>query len=147
MEVRPDWTMLEQINFPTLVKMSLLVGEPEDLRSAGALEYYDKVRRCSNACSGKINCKQAQHWAVRAVGCGTCMLCMYMGKLGGSWRLLCSSGVDDGLRLASWTVRHGVASSVIVSRKAIHAYYMRWLDNAKAVKLHCKAYAQALQQL
>lgn len=45
-EVKPDWTMVEQINFPALVKLSLNVGEAEDLRTAGTLEYYDKVCVC-----------------------------------------------------------------------------------------------------
>lgn len=42
-EVRPDWTVVAQMEFPQLTKLSCTVDEPEDLGSYGTLEYYDKT--------------------------------------------------------------------------------------------------------
>jgi len=42
--VRPDWIVLEEMERTQLVKLSLpTVGEPEDLLSCGAVEFYDKA--------------------------------------------------------------------------------------------------------
>lgn len=42
-EIKPEWVVVEQIAFPSLVKLHCAVGEPEDVVSCGQLEYYDKV--------------------------------------------------------------------------------------------------------
>jgi translation initiation factor 3 subunit D len=42
-EIKPEWAVIEQIPFPSLVKLSCNVGEPKDLQACGELEYYDKV--------------------------------------------------------------------------------------------------------
>ncbi|GBG75392.1 hypothetical protein CBR_g20021 [Chara braunii] len=42
-DIRPEWTMLEQIPFTAITKLSQTVGEPEDITTCGALEYYDKA--------------------------------------------------------------------------------------------------------
>jgi len=42
--VRPQWKVVEDMDFPRLGKLSLPnVGEPEDLECCGVLEYYDKT--------------------------------------------------------------------------------------------------------
>lgn len=42
--VRPDWTTIEEMDFPRLTKLSLpSVKEGEDIICCGALEYYDKT--------------------------------------------------------------------------------------------------------
>lgn len=42
--VRPDWSTIEEMDFPRLAKLSLPnVKEPEDITCCGALEFYDKV--------------------------------------------------------------------------------------------------------
>lgn len=42
--VRPDWSTIEEMDFPRLAKLSLPgVKEGEDIQCAGALEYYDKT--------------------------------------------------------------------------------------------------------
>ena len=43
-DVRPDWTMVEQIAFPSFAKLHFPVPTPEDLEFCGQLQYYDKVR-------------------------------------------------------------------------------------------------------
>lgn len=43
MDIRPEWAVIEQIPFPSLLKLSCVVGEPEDVMRCGALEYYDKA--------------------------------------------------------------------------------------------------------
>ncbi|KAF1811350.1 translation initiation factor eIF-3, subunit D [Eremomyces bilateralis CBS 781.70] len=41
--VRPDWTLLEEIEFARLTKLNLDAGDAEDLESYGFLYYYDRV--------------------------------------------------------------------------------------------------------
>ncbi|KAF2362138.1 Eukaryotic translation initiation factor 3 subunit D [Trinorchestia longiramus] len=42
--VRPDWKIIEEMDFPRLSELSLpTVGEPKDLMLCGAMEYYDKT--------------------------------------------------------------------------------------------------------
>lgn len=41
-DIRPDWRVLEQVNFSALTKLSLSVDEPEDLAFCGSLWHYDK---------------------------------------------------------------------------------------------------------
>ena len=42
--VRPDWTVVEEMEKTQLAKLSLPnVPEPEDLLQCGAMEYYDKT--------------------------------------------------------------------------------------------------------
>uniref|UniRef100_U5EU19 Eukaryotic translation initiation factor 3 subunit D n=1 Tax=Corethrella appendiculata TaxID=1370023 RepID=U5EU19_9DIPT len=42
--VRPDWTIIEEMDFPRLSKLSLpSVKEGEDIMTCGTLEYYDKT--------------------------------------------------------------------------------------------------------
>ena len=44
--VKDTWTVLEEMDFPRLGKLSLpSVAEPDDLIQCGSLEYYDKVGR------------------------------------------------------------------------------------------------------
>lgn len=42
-DIRPEWTVLEQIHFPLLQKLTLKVGEPVDVLKCGVLEYYDRA--------------------------------------------------------------------------------------------------------
>lgn len=42
-EIRPEWAVVEQIAFPSLVKLHCQVGEPEDVVRCGELEFYDKI--------------------------------------------------------------------------------------------------------
>ncbi|NIG60285.1 eukaryotic translation initiation factor 3 subunit D [Pontoporia blainvillei] len=43
-EVRSDWEVKEEMDFPQLMKMRYLeVSEPQDIECCGALEYYDKA--------------------------------------------------------------------------------------------------------
>lgn len=42
-DIRPDWRVLEQVNFSALTKLSLSVDEPEDLAFCGTLWHYDKT--------------------------------------------------------------------------------------------------------
>eukprot|EP00123_Amoebidium_parasiticum_P009045 comp19189_c1_seq1/m.21899 comp19189_c1_seq1/g.21899 ORF comp19189_c1_seq1/g.21899 comp19189_c1_seq1/m.21899 type:complete len:559 (-) comp19189_c1_seq1:423-2099(-) len=42
-EVKPDWEILEEIEFSRLSKLALDVNDPEDVITAGAVEYYDKT--------------------------------------------------------------------------------------------------------
>uniref|UniRef100_A0A8C9AL89 Eukaryotic translation initiation factor 3 subunit D n=1 Tax=Prolemur simus TaxID=1328070 RepID=A0A8C9AL89_PROSS len=43
-EVRSDWEVKEEMDFPQLMKMLYLeVSEPQDIKCCGALEYYDKA--------------------------------------------------------------------------------------------------------
>eukprot|EP00803_Ostreobium_quekettii_P009413 evm.model.scf_1171.4 EVM.evm.TU.scf_1171.4 scf_1171:13412-20218(+) len=42
-EVKPDWTLVQQIQFSDLWKLHQNVGDVEDLVQCGALDYYDKV--------------------------------------------------------------------------------------------------------
>ncbi|UXI14826.1 Serine/threonine-protein kinase [Sarcoptes scabiei] len=49
--VRPEWKILEEMDFPRLSKLSLPnVGDGEDIYAAGSMEYYDKTY-------DRINCK------------------------------------------------------------------------------------------
>jgi translation initiation factor 3 subunit D len=41
-DIRPEWTLLEQFDFNSLQKLATNVEEPEDLYTAGSVEYYDK---------------------------------------------------------------------------------------------------------
>jgi len=42
--VKPDWTIVEEMDFPRLAKLSLPnVKDPEDILCCGTLEYYDKA--------------------------------------------------------------------------------------------------------
>ena len=41
-DIRPEWTVLEQIQLSALSKLSLEVGAPEELLSCGTLVYFDK---------------------------------------------------------------------------------------------------------
>lgn len=41
-DIRPDWTVVEQIEFQQLQKVSTTVPEPEELYAAGSVEYYNK---------------------------------------------------------------------------------------------------------
>lgn len=41
-DIQPEWTMLEQIPFSTLLKLVYTVSEPEDLLLCGGLESYDR---------------------------------------------------------------------------------------------------------
>ena len=46
-DVRPEWTMVEQIAFLSFAKLHFAVPAPEDVAFCGQLQYYDKVhRRC-----------------------------------------------------------------------------------------------------
>ena len=43
-QVKDTWQVVEEMDFPRLSKLSLPnIGEPEDLKNCGALEYYDKT--------------------------------------------------------------------------------------------------------
>eukprot|EP00850_Spirogloea_muscicola_P016839 SM000140S00588 [mRNA] locus=s140:76311:80526:- [translate_table: standard] len=42
-DIRPEWTMLEQIQLTSLSKLHFDAGEPQDIMTCGALEYYDKA--------------------------------------------------------------------------------------------------------
>ncbi|KAJ9522640.1 hypothetical protein QJQ45_019730 [Haematococcus lacustris] len=42
-DIKPEWAVIEQINFPALGKLHCSVGEPEDVMCCGELEYYDKA--------------------------------------------------------------------------------------------------------
>ncbi|KAF5837662.1 eukaryotic translation initiation factor 3 subunit D [Dunaliella salina] len=42
-EIRPEWAVIEQIPFQSLVKLTCAVGEAEDVMRCGELEYYDKA--------------------------------------------------------------------------------------------------------
>jgi len=42
-DVRPEWTVHEQIQFATLSKLNMTVGEPTDVAASGSLGVYDKV--------------------------------------------------------------------------------------------------------
>src|SRR5690606_30782097 len=42
-EVKPDWTLIEEMDYPRLSKLTLPnIGEGEDIYTAGQLEFYDK---------------------------------------------------------------------------------------------------------
>ncbi|CAK9190419.1 unnamed protein product [Sphagnum jensenii] len=41
-DIRPEWSVLEQIPLTSLSKLSYDVGEPEDITTCGTLDYYDK---------------------------------------------------------------------------------------------------------
>ncbi|CAI7889081.1 unnamed protein product [Closterium sp. NIES-53] len=42
-DIRPEWVVLEQIPLSALSKLSFNAGEPQDVTTCGALEYYDKM--------------------------------------------------------------------------------------------------------
>ena len=42
-DIRPEWSVLEQLQVPLLGKMQLQVGPPEDLRKCGTLAFYDRT--------------------------------------------------------------------------------------------------------
>ena len=42
-DIRPEWTVLEQIHFPLLTKLALKVEPPTDLLQCGTLSHYDKT--------------------------------------------------------------------------------------------------------
>jgi hypothetical protein len=42
-DIRPEWSVLEQIPLTSLSKLSYDVGEPEDITTCGTLDYYDKA--------------------------------------------------------------------------------------------------------
>eukprot|EP00898_Chlorokybus_atmophyticus_P000696 jgi/Chlat1/1627/Chrsp127S01887 len=42
-DIRPEWSVLEQIPLSSLAKLSFDVQEPETLATCGSLEYYDKA--------------------------------------------------------------------------------------------------------
>ncbi|CAI6000084.1 unnamed protein product [Closterium sp. NIES-64] len=42
-DIRPEWVVLEQIPLSALSKLSFNAGEPQDVTTCGALEYYDKT--------------------------------------------------------------------------------------------------------
>ena len=42
-DIRPEWGMVEQINFPALGKLSMPSMEGEEVRSCGSVQYYDKA--------------------------------------------------------------------------------------------------------
>ena len=47
-DIRPEWTVLEQVQVPLLAKESLTVGEPVDYEQCGLVHYYDrKIDRVS----------------------------------------------------------------------------------------------------
>ena len=47
-DIRPEWTVLEQIQLSALSKLSLDVGAPEELQACGTLPYFDKnLERCT----------------------------------------------------------------------------------------------------
>lgn len=41
-DIRPEWAVREQIPFTSLLKLSYSIGNPQDLRFCGKLQYYDK---------------------------------------------------------------------------------------------------------
>lgn len=41
-DIRPEWAVIEQIPFTSLIKLNCSVGEPEDMVRCGELEYYHK---------------------------------------------------------------------------------------------------------
>jgi translation initiation factor 3 subunit D len=41
-DIRPEWSVLEQIQLSALTKLSLDVGAPEELSACGTLQYFDK---------------------------------------------------------------------------------------------------------
>jgi translation initiation factor 3 subunit D len=41
-DIRPEWSVLEQVQVPLLSKLSLQVGDPTDYEQCGALAYYDR---------------------------------------------------------------------------------------------------------
>jgi translation initiation factor 3 subunit D len=42
-DIRPEWSVLEQLQVPVLAKMQLQVGPPEDLKKCGTLAFYDRT--------------------------------------------------------------------------------------------------------
>ncbi|CAI5469319.1 unnamed protein product [Closterium sp. Yama58-4] len=42
-DIRPEWVVLDQIPLSALSKLSFNAGEPQDVTTCGALEYYDKT--------------------------------------------------------------------------------------------------------
>eukprot|EP00897_Mesotaenium_endlicherianum_P004132 jgi/Mesen1/3747/ME000204S03007 len=42
-DIRPEWVVLEQLPLTTLTKLSFEAGEPEDITTCGALDFYDKT--------------------------------------------------------------------------------------------------------
>lgn len=42
-DIKPEWAVIEQIPFASLVKLSCSVGEAEDVVKCGELEFYDKA--------------------------------------------------------------------------------------------------------
>eukprot|EP00245_Coleochaete_scutata_P017967 TRINITY_DN90_c0_g1_i1.p1 TRINITY_DN90_c0_g1~~TRINITY_DN90_c0_g1_i1.p1 ORF type:complete len:554 (+),score=148.71 TRINITY_DN90_c0_g1_i1:33-1694(+) len=42
-DIRPEWSVLEQIPLSSLTKLNFDAGEPEDIAKCGILEYYDKT--------------------------------------------------------------------------------------------------------
>lgn len=52
-DIRPEWAVKEQVPLPALARLSCSVGEPEDLVSCGAVEFYDKAYDRLTARAGK----------------------------------------------------------------------------------------------
>ena len=42
-DIRPEWTVLEQVQVPLLAKLAVQVGEPTSYESAGTVHYYDRA--------------------------------------------------------------------------------------------------------
>lgn len=42
-EIKPEWSVIEQIPFASLAKLTCSMGEPEDVVKCGELDHYDKA--------------------------------------------------------------------------------------------------------
>ena len=95
MEIRPEWAVIEQIPFQSLVKLNCAVGEPEDVMRCGELEYYDKVGvgvvgECACACV--LACVRA---------CLVAVVCMWVcGWVRSELEVLCYVRIRHSSRLA-----------------------------------------------
>eukprot|EP01025_Chloroclados_australasicus_P007054 TRINITY_DN1224_c0_g1_i1.p1 TRINITY_DN1224_c0_g1~~TRINITY_DN1224_c0_g1_i1.p1 ORF type:complete len:518 (-),score=61.61 TRINITY_DN1224_c0_g1_i1:413-1933(-) len=47
--VDPSWSLVDEVQFASLTKLTLKLNEPQDVYEAGALEYYDKMCERINA--------------------------------------------------------------------------------------------------
>lgn len=53
-DVRPEWTVIEQINISQFSKLQLAVPEPEELKECGGVQYYDKTYDSITSKSNKV---------------------------------------------------------------------------------------------
>eukprot|EP00475_Leptophrys_vorax_P007596 TRINITY_DN14812_c0_g1_i1.p1 TRINITY_DN14812_c0_g1~~TRINITY_DN14812_c0_g1_i1.p1 ORF type:complete len:583 (-),score=51.69 TRINITY_DN14812_c0_g1_i1:242-1990(-) len=62
-DIRPEWVVREQIPLSALSKLSFNAGEPKDITTCGALEYYDKTYdRCTPRSERPLERCEARHF-------------------------------------------------------------------------------------